>query len=541
VALEKVNRSIPVDTVDMISPMAKEEAIPAARFLEGALLFTFAAHGLAMASMALLLLPGIPGGSTPDLPGRAAFVASHPWLWRLGWGPWQITAISDLLLSLALVATDWIDKPVAILSVLIMIAALMPDQIGQAEWISSGIHMAKAARQSGDYESYREFERRAFRLVAGWGTIGYLSAALCWTGCFAAAKVWSRRLTWLSVVTWTWFGLATCNVFLPDRLREMRVIGLIVGVGNGLGFVCLMLWLAMVDEQVLRRSRPDAEFGSRAIWRHPSSAMWARAAEVMANSRFVKAVGNWLPALAMSSDIRDVVFVNYLLPAQRLEPMIPGLLQLQRLGPDGRYAMFTFLTYRHGHFGPRLCGPLRRLWPSPIQSNWRLYVLNPRTGNRGVLFLTTAITGLPYALATRLLSHDVPMHIPAHAEINRIADGAIHVGLKPGAGSGPDCELRLRPSEELPLTTPWNECFGSFRQMLAYCVPQDRALTSQPWTGRVLRQEIELGIPLEKCRPMAGEVISKSAGQIAGEARPICFMVDQVRFCYFGETYDGPK
>jgi hypothetical protein len=54
---------------------------------------------------------------------------------------------------------------------------------------------------------------------------------------------------------------------------------------------------------------------------------------------------------------------------------------------------------------------LRRLWPSPIQSNWRIHVFDPATGNRGIQFLTIAITATPIALAARLLSENVPMHV----------------------------------------------------------------------------------------------------------------------------------
>lgn len=68
-----------------------------ARPLERALLFSLVIHALAMLSMALLLMDGIPGAE-PDLAARMAYVAGHPWLWRLGWLPWQLTALSGLLL-----------------------------------------------------------------------------------------------------------------------------------------------------------------------------------------------------------------------------------------------------------------------------------------------------------------------------------------------------------------------------------------------------------------------------------------------------------
>src|SRR5688572_26868813 len=86
-------------------PMPAPDPPPRAAFLERALLFALFAHALAMLSMALLLLPGMPGGGTASDADRVAYIANRPWLWRLGWFPWQLTALSDVLLGLALVYT----------------------------------------------------------------------------------------------------------------------------------------------------------------------------------------------------------------------------------------------------------------------------------------------------------------------------------------------------------------------------------------------------------------------------------------------------
>jgi hypothetical protein len=78
------------------------------RLLERALLFTFVIHGVAMGSMALVLLPGMPGGGTSDLGARLHYLAGHPWLWRLGWFPGQLTALSDLLIAIGLLRAWWV-------------------------------------------------------------------------------------------------------------------------------------------------------------------------------------------------------------------------------------------------------------------------------------------------------------------------------------------------------------------------------------------------------------------------------------------------
>lgn len=184
-----------------------------------------------------------------------------------------------------------------------------------------------------------------------------------------------------------------------------------------------------------------------------------------------------------------------------------------------------------------MLGPLRRLLPSPIQTNWRIHVLDPVTGRRGIYFLTNAIASTPFALAARLLTEGMPMHVLARAELVRRGD-ALHARLDPGTGTAPDAELQLRRCEPPALSGAWAECFSDYRSFLAYCVPQDRALSSQPWRHRISRQEIDLDIPLDACTPMAGAVASRAAAAIAGAAEPLCFHVAAVAFAFAAELHD---
>jgi hypothetical protein len=178
------------------------------------------------------------------------------------------------------------------------------------------------------------------------------------------------------------------------------------------------------------------------------------------------------------------------------------------------------------------------LLPSPVHSNWRIYVSDPHTGLRGVYFVTNAIASTPHALAARLLSEGMPMHVFRRAAVQVSNDRTCRVVLDPGPGSAPDLEAVLRPSDAVLPGPPWSECFGSYAAMLAYCVPQDRAFSSQPWYGRITRQEISLRIPLESCEPMAGAVHSHVAAAYVGDALPLCFRVGKVAFCFEREEHD---
>lgn len=503
------------------------------RWLERALLGLFLAHGLAMLSMATLLLPGTPGGLHSDVATRMAYVAAHPWLWRLGWLPWQLTALGNLLLALALLRTPWIPRRWAWLTLVVTLCAIVPDQSGQALWDTVGVALAT----QGNLAAYASFERTIFPLIAAGGGAGYTLAAICWSVCLARAGVWSRGMIVFSSALWAMFGALALLAAVPDGAGFPAWI---VGAGNAVSFVLLLVWLALAAELVIRRARLETAWGRYARWRYPQRFIgWLL--DPLANSRFLRALGEYLPVLAFRSDIRDVIYTNYLVPAERVAPLVPPGLELQRLGADGQYALFSILSYRHGHFGPRIAGPLRRLFPSPVQSNWRLYVADPQTGRRGVYFLTTAITGLPQALGARFLAEGMPMHVPARGDLRQMPDGVWLLLLDPGSGTSPDLAALLHasePGEGRPEDGPWAAAFASYAEMLAYAVPQDRALTVQPWHAWVTRQEIQLDIPLSMCQPLVGGVSSRTVRELAGEAEPFSFRVPDVYFRFDTERHD---
>lgn len=495
----------------------------------------FAVHGAAMLAMALLLARMLPGGGEPDAAARVAQIAAHPWRFRAGWLPWHLCAVVDLWLAVALVRARWIPKAPAILVLVLTLAAVVPDQYAQLAWITRGVDLARAAGTPDGLAAYLAWEAPTFEMTASWAAFLYTLGAIGWTACFAMGGAWSRALTWLSAAAWAVMLYVTGVFFVPERFRPAPEV---IAAGNALGFTLLQVWLALVAEAVLRRRRPLAAWGRDAPWRHPWGGPLGRALDLLANSRLAGAFLEPLPAFAMVSDITDVIYVNYLVPADRLLPLVPAGLELQRLGPNGEYGLFTFLTYRHGHFGFRLLGPLRRLMPSPVQTNWRIHVTDPRTGKQGIFFLTNAITATPQALGARLLTEGMPMHVLRAAEVQRAASGEVRLLLDPGAGTAPDADATLSPAEEPVFEGPWRACFPAFRDFLAYCVPQDRALSTQPSAGTVTRQEIDLGIPLDICEPMSGPVRSRAARAIAGDAEPVCFRVPRVLFRFEVEEKD---
>lgn len=508
---------------------------PAERSLERALLFGLVMHAVAMLAMATALAPMLPGGPERDVMARAAALAASPWRARLGWIPWQLCALGDLWIGVALVRVRWIPRAAAWASLLFTVAAVAPDQWGELQWDGALVALAAEALRTRDAAAFSVAESTAFHATAGWGALLYSLAALGWTAAFSGAGTWRPWLTRLSFPLWATTLGAALATLAPTSLRPPAQW---IAAGNALGFAMMLPWLYGVTEAVLLRSRPFTATGRSAPWRHPDGGLLGRLADFVANSRVLGALVEPAPVPVMVSDIRDVIYVNYVVEAARVEHLVPEGLELQRLGPDGRYALFTWLTFRHGHFGFAFMGPLRRLLPSPVQTNWRIHVRDPRSGRQGITFLTNAVDVTPPAIAARLTTEAMPMHVLSEAILTRGDDGSIRLRLDPGGGSAPDAECSLRPVEKPVFEGPWRACWPDFDAFLRYCVPQDRALSSQPWLDRVTSHEIHLGIDPAVCVALDGVVRSRRAAEFVGDARPVCFRVPAVSFVFASEIHD---
>src|SRR5262249_25083044 len=156
---------------------------------------------------------------------RMTYVANHPWLWRLGWFPWQLAALSVLLIALALLSTRGVPRLPAILTFLVTIGAIIPDQAGQLLWMTHGVSLAHI----GDVAQSVRCESSAFTFTAAWGGTLYTLAAIGWTWCFIALGAWKRWLVVSSVLLWSLFAFVSLSLFLPPDLRPY---GILIAGGN---------------------------------------------------------------------------------------------------------------------------------------------------------------------------------------------------------------------------------------------------------------------------------------------------------------------
>ncbi len=189
-----------------------------------------------MLSMLAFLLPGLPSGTT-DLPQRIAYISDHAFLWKLGWFPWQITALSDLILAVALVRTKWVPRLPAVGSLILTIVAVSIEQPAEYRWVTSGIEIAKDALRTGNHSAYMAFEQEVFSLTSHWAALFYTLAAIFWSISLAKPGAWNRNMTRLSWVLWGLLLIISTGPLITSAIGPN-----LVSVGNAIAFNLMMVW-----------------------------------------------------------------------------------------------------------------------------------------------------------------------------------------------------------------------------------------------------------------------------------------------------------
>lgn len=273
-------------------------------------------------------------------------------------------------------------------------------------------------------------------------------------------------------------------------------------------------------------------------YRHPRTGRAGRLAARLINSRRVarlrQAVFSRLPFPVLESAVADVVYLTWLVDAATAQALAgPGV----RLWQRGGRTPFTVLTYRHGHFGPSLFGPLRAVFPSPLQSNWRFYVedgSDPALPPRTVYFVKNVMDSRLYAFATRLFSDIMQTHLAGDFVHAGGADGW-RTAIAPGTGSGPALAVRAHPGERM-LPPGFAALFGGWDAAVAWLSRQDAAVAAAGRQGRMALAHIDLPIPLDEVQPLA--VASADCSLLAGPgaaSAPLAFRVPRVRFRVLSE------
>ena len=258
--------------------------------------------------------------------------------------------------------------------------------------------------------------------------------------------------------------------------------------------------------------------------------------KLLARSR--RKVTSFFPFLKLRSDVKDVVYMNWILEVDKVRHFIPDGLELWE--KDGK-TLFTILTYRHGSFGPSFLGPFRRLFLSPLQSNWRLYLKSaPPNVAQGstVLFLKNSMSSHLYALGTRVFSDVLATHLPRNF-IHNQKDSGFETSIFPGKGSAPELKCFVESSDQKTMDKEFSELFDSWEEIVDFLSFQDAAVSYTDRDSIFAFSQIELPIDTSTIQPMelrSEGFLCPMLDELAPMGEPLCYRIPKVRFLATSET-----
>jgi hypothetical protein len=266
---------------------------------------------------------------------------------------------------------------------------------------------------------------------------------------------------------------------------------------------------------------------------HPSSSAAAMLIEKLCNSVTIKilrrAIFKYLPFLKMKSEVEGVVYVNWLIDTGAITQFVPNNVSL--IDIDGK-TILSVLTYKHGNFRPSILSFIRFIFPSPFQSNWRLYVssLNNKTTSNTVLFIKNIMSSTLYTVGTRLFSDSMQTHL-AKIFIHQIKNNKTKTQITKGTGSSPDFICNTEFSDTLNIPSKLAKHFGSDNQVIKYLCLQKYALNEGNDFKGICKAKIDLPIDINQIIPLSVTSLeSKWLKTITQEATPFAFLVPNVKF-----------
>jgi hypothetical protein len=269
---------------------------------------------------------------------------------------------------------------------------------------------------------------------------------------------------------------------------------------------------------------------------HPNPGPLAGLAERIGNSSSLRSICRQsvgrLPFPVLASDVVNVIYATWLVDAGRARRLAPPQAELWEAGG---WTPFTILTYRHGHFGPKAAGPLRKLFPSPLQSNWRLYLTAPLAGAPHcptVAFVKNVLDSTLYTLGTRVCSDALPSHLARNFSLAVEADDA-SISIESGAGSAPLLEARFQRLRAPVLPDAFAPFASSWAQAVTRLASQDAAVVPVRGMGRTALAMISLPVDMPSIEPLQlrpATLRCPLLDELGASEQSLCFLLPSVYF-----------
>lgn len=176
------------------------------------------------------------------------------------------------------------------------------------------------------------------------------------------------------------------------------------------------------------------------------------------------------PFMHLESQATDTVYMSWLVDINLVKDRFPEPIRLWE--KDGK-TIFSILFYHHHHFGLHCLGPLRKIFPSPKQSNWRFYLadeLLPKT----VIFEQIVVDKMLYVCGGRILSDAMPAQYDPHFHHQlKVRDQELDIQARIEMDEKYRLQVNLNTQTEKCLPPQWNNIFESWNKALDFFVPQE--------------------------------------------------------------------
>lgn len=177
----------------------------------------------------------------------------------------------------------------------------------------------------------------------------------------------------------------------------------------------------------------------------------------------------FVPFLRLESQATDTVYMSWLVDADVVRQRFPEPIQLWE--KDGK-TIFSILFYHHHHFGWRWLGPLRKIFPSPRQSNWRFYLAEtvlPKT----VVFEQIVVDQMLYVTGGRVLTDAMPAQFDPHFQhaVQQTEQG-LKIRAKIHIDARYQLQVNLASQPEQTLPSDWAAMFSDWDCAMQSLIPQ---------------------------------------------------------------------
>ncbi|EMK20402.1 DUF2071 domain-containing protein [Leptospira kirschneri] len=239
--------------------------------------------------------------------------------------------------------------------------------------------------------------------------------------------------------------------------------------------------------------------------------------------------------IRLKSDIKNVVFMNWMVPIKKVEHLIPKHAKV-RIYDD--QVLFTILTYEHGNFRPTIFNKIKSIFGSPLQSNWRLYIKNHElfeTSKSSVYFIKNIMNSFTYAIGSRVFSNILQTHLPEKFEHYRDTNKIITKILS-GKSSAPDLKIILEFASKWQLPPNMQPFFLDSKNLIDIICNQEFAISNQPDKNKYAVAQINLQFNHIDIQPLEVKIFeSKWLKEIISDSLCFAFVIKNLTFLTLGE------